>query len=313
MSVTPFHYQDSELRVIDRDGEPWFVLADLCKALGVANASNVSARLDDDMRGVHQMETLGGPQEMTVVNEAGMYEVILRSDKPEAKAFRRWVTTEVLPAIRKRGAYLSPQTIKVALHDPDFIIRLATQLKAERARTNELIGTLAEQNERLSIVEPKARAFDRWLSSNVNYFFSQVGKALRGAGAKNVGPRRLFRFLGDEPPQGLGWIYRDIHGRWQPYQNQVEAGRLALRLGSQFNTRTGEVFETVTVRITAKGAADLAVQLGVMPRAVAEALKNDQELAARAPLSPTAIRWRERQRAIHSSPFSPISPKKDTA
>lgn len=101
-----FQYQDTTVRTIaDEDGQPWFVLADLCKVLDLKQPHRVAARLDDDQKGRHQVTTLGGPQTVTTVNESGMYDVVLRSEKPEARPFRRWVTSEVLPTIRKTGSY----------------------------------------------------------------------------------------------------------------------------------------------------------------------------------------------------------------
>lgn len=101
-----FKYQDTTVRTIaDEDGQPWFVLADLCKVLDLKQPHRVAARLDDDQKGRHQVTTLGGPQTVTTVNESGMYDVVLRSEKPEARPFRRWVTSEVLPTIRKTGSY----------------------------------------------------------------------------------------------------------------------------------------------------------------------------------------------------------------
>ena len=132
--VQPFTYKDHTVRVITVDGEPWFVLADLCKMLNLAKPSRVAMRIADDMKGAHLMSTLGGDQEMTTVSEAGMYEVIIRSDKPEAAAFRHWITSEVLPSIRKHGGYLTDEKIEDILTDPDTIIQLATQLKAERSQ-----------------------------------------------------------------------------------------------------------------------------------------------------------------------------------
>lgn len=85
----------------DEQGEPLFVLKDVCNCLGITNTRNVSARLDEDMKGVRPVDTPGGTQQLTVINEPGLYEVIIRSDKPEATQFRRWVTSEVLPSIRK--------------------------------------------------------------------------------------------------------------------------------------------------------------------------------------------------------------------
>lgn len=98
-------FDEKPIRMIVRRGEPWWVLKDITEVLGLSNSRMVADRLDDDEKGVSQTDTPGGKQEVTVVNEAGLYSVILRSDKPEAKRFRRWVTHEVLPAIRKTGRY----------------------------------------------------------------------------------------------------------------------------------------------------------------------------------------------------------------
>lgn len=103
-----FKYEDNEVRTVERNGEVWWVLADVCRVLGIQNNRNVARRLDEDEKGVHLMDTLGGGQKMTIINESGLYKVILRSDKPEAKKFTRWVTHEVLPAIRKTGSYSQP-------------------------------------------------------------------------------------------------------------------------------------------------------------------------------------------------------------
>lgn len=97
--------QHDQFRVIDQNGEPWFVLTDVCRSLGIKNASDAAARLDDDEKGIVQIDTLGGTQKARIINESGLYSVILRSDKPEAKRFKKWVTAEVLPSIRKTGGY----------------------------------------------------------------------------------------------------------------------------------------------------------------------------------------------------------------
>lgn len=105
-----FHYENNQIRTILKDGEPWWVLADVCQVLEIKNSRDVTTRLDEDEKGVGQIDTLGGNQNMTIINESGLYKVILRSDKPEAKKFTRWVTHEVLPAIRKTGQYIIPGT-----------------------------------------------------------------------------------------------------------------------------------------------------------------------------------------------------------
>ena len=102
-------YKNSPIRIVEKDGEPWFVAKDVCNILEIKNSRDTVYKcLDEDERGVDIIYTPGGNQEMTIVSEAGLYSLILRSRKPEAKAFKRWVTHEVLPSIRKTGAYLSP-------------------------------------------------------------------------------------------------------------------------------------------------------------------------------------------------------------
>lgn len=100
------------------DGEPWFVAADVCAALDITNVGNATARLDDDEKGIRTVDTLGGAQQLTIVNESGLYSLILGSRKPEAKRFKKWVTAEVLPAIRKTGGYGVAADPMAALKDP---------------------------------------------------------------------------------------------------------------------------------------------------------------------------------------------------
>ena len=101
-------YKEYPVRIVERDGNPWFVANDVCKILALANPRSSMALLDPDEKGVHTVDTPSGEQEMTVVSEAGLYSLILRSRKAEAKTFKRWVTHEVLPSIRKTGAYVAP-------------------------------------------------------------------------------------------------------------------------------------------------------------------------------------------------------------
>ena len=105
-NLQTWNYESSEIRTVQMNGEPWWVLADVCKVLEISNSRNVSNRLEADEKGVTLVDTLGGAQQVTIINESGLYAVILRSDKPQAKPFRKWVTNEVLPSIRKHGAYM---------------------------------------------------------------------------------------------------------------------------------------------------------------------------------------------------------------
>lgn len=107
--IQVFDFEDNAVRVVDIDGEPWFVAADVCRVLDIKNSRDAVADLDDDEKGVVNTDTLGGKQEMRVINESGLYNLIFRSRKPEAKKFRKWVTAEVLPSIRKTGMYVAPE------------------------------------------------------------------------------------------------------------------------------------------------------------------------------------------------------------
>lgn len=106
-NLSVWNYHNSEIRVIEKDGEPWWILADVCKILELSNPSRVAERLDDDEKANFELGLSGGAT--NIINESGLYSVILRSDKPQAKPFKRWVTHEVLPSIRKTGSYTTPQ------------------------------------------------------------------------------------------------------------------------------------------------------------------------------------------------------------
>lgn len=105
-----FNYNSAQVRVIEQDGSPWWVLKDVCDVLGLGTPARVAERLDEDEVSLtHLTDSLGRQQNTTIINESGLYSVILRSDKPEAKPFRKWVTSEVLPSIRKTGQYVTPE------------------------------------------------------------------------------------------------------------------------------------------------------------------------------------------------------------
>lgn len=133
MSLQPFNYQGKEVRTIIKDGEPWFVVTDVCKVLEHSNSRMAAAQLDDDEKGVSIIDTPGGPQEMIIVSEAGLYAFILTSRKPEAKEFKRWITHEVIPSIRKTGSYsVSPMSLE------DLIILQAKSVKELKAKVDQI-------------------------------------------------------------------------------------------------------------------------------------------------------------------------------
>ena len=166
-----FEYTGHEVRVqVDESGEPLFVLADLAAALGIANVTQLRARLADDLCLAYPMrDRLGRAQQVWVVTEPGLYEVIIRSDKPEAAAFRRWVTGEVLPSIRRHGVYATESAVDAMLADPETMIRTLTALRDERAARVRAEAVAAEAVAEVEAQRPHAqrcclrasRAWDR--------------------------------------------------------------------------------------------------------------------------------------------------------
>lgn len=122
-----------EIRIVEQNGEPWFVAADVTKTLGYANGRDaLSKHVDTEDKGVAKRDTLGGQQQISIINESGLYALILSSKLPTAKAFKRWVTSEVLPAIRRQGGYVTDEVLKRTLDDPDYMIKLLQNMKEDR-------------------------------------------------------------------------------------------------------------------------------------------------------------------------------------
>ena len=141
--IQVWNYESSEIRTVQINGEPWFVLSDVCKVLELSSPHIVAERLDGDEKGRNQIPTLGGVQEMAVVNESGLYTVILRSDKPQEKPFRKWVTSEVLPSIRKHGSYSVQSQFADLSPQLQVLIQMETRQKQIEARQAEQATALA--------------------------------------------------------------------------------------------------------------------------------------------------------------------------
>jgi len=192
------------VRVVMRDGDPWFVAADVCRALDVGNISQAVSRLEEDEKGIILNDTLGGKQSMAIVSEPGLYALVLGSRKPEAQAFRRWITHEVLPAIRQEGAYMTPERLHKVLEDPDTLIALAQRLKLLQEKNR----TLAAKNVELL---PKADYFDRLVDHDVNLTLRETAKEL------GVKERCFIDYL-----IGHGYLYRDKKQHLMPYADHVD-------------------------------------------------------------------------------------------
>lgn len=127
------HKQFGKVRTITLDGEPWMVGNDIAVALGYSNPRDALVKhVDNEDKGVAKCDTLGGRQNLTIINESGLYALVLSSKLPDARKFRRWITSEVLPSIRKHGAYMTPETLEAAILNPDIMIQLCQELKKSR-------------------------------------------------------------------------------------------------------------------------------------------------------------------------------------
>lgn len=194
------------VRTVELNGEPWFVAVDVCRALEIVNNREAISRLDDDEKGVASTDTLGGEQKVAIVNEPGLYSLVLGSRKPEAKAFKRWITHEVIPTIRKHGAYMTDQVLQKTLEDPDYMISLLQNLKQEREEKKRLAAENAAQHEQIALMEPKADYFDDLVERNLLTSFRDAAKEF------GIGQKQFIRWLMEHD-----YIYRDAHGKLMPY------------------------------------------------------------------------------------------------
>lgn len=188
-TLTPFQYGAHEVRTLSIDDEPWFVLADLCKVLGLSQPHRVAARIPEDARTSNTIiDSMGRPQLVTIVSESGMYEVVIRSDKPHASTFRRWITSEVLPSIRKTGSYGTPQLTE------DQIVRQALAITHR---------DLEAAKDHIAALEPRAAYVDTYVADDDLRILRNVAKSL-------------------DIPEGVlrdaliahHWIYREESSRW---------------------------------------------------------------------------------------------------
>lgn len=246
--IVPFHFHGAEVRTLTVDGEPWWVAADVAKALGYSATEAMTRSLDDDEKAMRALHTPGGEQSMTLVSESGLYSAIIRSTIPQAKAFKRWITHEVLPAIRKTGSYVAAET--------------SEQLLA-RALT-VATGVLAHKDEQIEALTPRAEAWDELASAQGDYDVSEAAKILARAGVV-TGPQRLFEQLAD-----LRWTFRSAGtGKWEPYAASVDSGYLAAKPQSHHHPRTGVlVLDPPQVRVTLKGIERLRIRLTTNLKAV---------------------------------------------
>ncbi|EEN80927.1 phage antirepressor protein [Lacticaseibacillus rhamnosus LMS2-1] len=232
-----FQFEDNQIRTVSSNGIIWFAAVDVTDALGIKNPSDAIKPLDEDER---TRFNLGRQGSANFISEPGLYKLIGASRKPAAKRFNRWVTHEVLPSIRKHGAYMTPETIEKAIYNPDFIINLATQLKDEQAKT----AALTADNETM---KPKALFADAVATSNTTILVGDLAKVLKQNGV-DIGAKRLFAWLREQ-----GYLIKRIGADYNsPTQRAMELGLFEVK-ETAISHSDGHVTVQKTPKVTGKG------------------------------------------------------------
>lgn len=208
------------VRSILIDGDPWFVAADVCKALELEKTNRALSRLDDDEKGAHSVSTPGGRQRMSIISESGLYSLILGSRKPEAKAFKRWITHEVIPSIRKHGAYMTDSLLDALEAHPEAVPEYLNRLRSENARNREL-------TRRLRLALPKAEYYDAFVDpadcTNIRTTAKELG----------VPEKQFTRYLEEKK-----YLFRDKNRKLFPRAVKKSAGLFLVR---DFYTERGKL------------------------------------------------------------------------
>lgn len=208
------------VRTLMINAAPYFVGKDVAEILGYANASKaVLTHVDDEDKTFVMLDIADsqngnvpiGQSKTVLINESGLYSLILSSKMPNAKKFKHWVTAEVLPSIRKHGAYMTQETLEAAIMNPDMMIKLCTALKDEQNRNKVLQAANASLIVDNQIMKPKADYFDELVDRNLLTNFRDTAKQL------HVGERKFIKFLLEKK-----YIYRDKRGKLKPYANKYE-------------------------------------------------------------------------------------------
>lgn len=208
------------VRSILIDSDPWFVAADVCKALELEKTNRALSRLDDDEKGAHSVSTPGGRQRMSIISESGLYSLILGSRKPEARAFKRWITHEVIPSIRKHGAYMTDSLLDALEAHPEAVPEYLNRLRSENARNREL-------NRRLRLALPKAEYYDAFVDpadcTNIRTTAKELG----------VPEKQFTRYLEEKK-----YLFRDKNRKLFPRAVKKSAGLFLVR---DFYTERGKL------------------------------------------------------------------------
>ena len=230
-----------QIRTIERGGEPWFVGKDVAAALGYANARNaVPDHVDDEDKLRTQIEYAGQKREVTLINESGLYSLVLSSKLPGAKQFKRWITSEVIPSIRKHGAYMTPDKLEEVLLSPDTLIQLAQNLKDEQEKRKAL-------QEQVEAQRPAVLFAGAVETSKSSILIGELAKILKQNGVK-IGPIRLFEWMRQN-----GYLIRRNGSDYNmPTQRAMEMGLFEIKETSIVHA-DGHTSISKTSKVTGKG------------------------------------------------------------
>lgn len=237
------------IRAIEENGEPWFVGKDVATALGYSNPRDAIAKhVDNEDKGVANCDTLGGTQSLTIINESGLYSLILSSKLPTAKKFKRWVTSEVIPAIRKTGSYALANTPSYQIADP---IERAKAWILEQQQLKQLQATSAQQQQQIEANRPKVVFADAITSSSSSCLIGELAKLIKQSFEKmgrkiEIGQNRFFKWLRDKGFLGKSGEYYNI-----ACQHYVDQGLFQLK--KTVHDENGVLVTKTTTKVTGKG------------------------------------------------------------
>lgn len=213
------------VRTVVINDEPYFVGKDVAEILGYTNPRKaIGDHVDEDDKGVTKCDTLGGVQDLTIINESGLYSLIFSSKLPKAREFKHWVTSEILPTIRKHGAYMTAETLEQAILNPDMMIKLCTALKDEQDKNKKLSLENSQLTVEKQIMQPKADYFDELVDRNLLTSFRETAKQF------GIKEKSFINFLLSKK-----YIYRDKKGKLVPY---AEKNNGLFELKESFNEKT---------------------------------------------------------------------------
>ena len=233
-----FNFDDQTVRVLKINDEPWFVGKDVAEILGYASTANaIKNHVDDDDKGVTKMMTPGGKQKIQIINESGLYSLILSSKMPKAKEFKHWVTSEVLPAIRKHGAYMTDKKAFDVLNNKKGLADLLQQAANQ----------LREKDIQIKEMKPKAIFADSVATSKTTVLIGELAKILRGNGV-DIGATRLFKWMREH-----GYLISRKGTDWNmPTQKSMNLGLFKIK-ETTINHSNGTTSICKTPKVTGKG------------------------------------------------------------